>query len=376
MLEVNEKKLRKELAEAWNRLERPGRTSWLELEPVARILHWLGDPRAATYFRQAAEDRTVRADEAGWYLAIGNYYRLAGDPEKAGEWLRRAYEAFREEPSDYSVPYVDCAYLLGEYEEAVALGERWNYEHLPAVVLSRARLEGDASLARNLVGDLADHIRRHLTSLKEKGYVLHSWDRYELAMQAMEDLGGTVKEDEPPRKAPVRRRLMKGQVQEILEESDEDQDLTAVDRSGMDFAGEDFTNALLVDSDLRDANFSNAVFIETNMQGADLSGAILEGALLQQAILSGVNLKGVRLNLVENKNLTYADLSRTDLRDFDLSGMDLRMADLSDANLQGADLSGADLRHADLTDANLTGANLQGANLEGTDLDNAITNET
>jgi len=101
LLEITEKKLRKELAEAWNRLEsRPGRTSWLELEPVARILHWLGDPGAATYFRQAAEDRTVRADDAGWYLAIGNYYRLAGDHEQAGEWLRRAYEAFREEPSE------------------------------------------------------------------------------------------------------------------------------------------------------------------------------------------------------------------------------------------------------------------------------------
>jgi tetratricopeptide (TPR) repeat protein len=358
LLEVNEKKLRKDLAEAWNRLEsRPGRTSWLEFEPVARILHWLGDPGAATYFRQAAEDRTVRADDAGWYLAIGNYYRLAGDHEQAGEWLRRAYDAFREESSDNSVPYVDCAYLLGEYEEAVALGERWNAEHLPAVVLSRARLEGDASLARNLVGDLADHIRRHRISLREKGSVLHSWDRYELAMQALEDLGGAVSEDEPPRRAPVRRRLTKGQVLEILEDSDEDQDLTAVNLSGMDFAGEDFTNALLVDSDLRDANFSNAVFIETNMQGADLSGTILEGALLQQAILSDASLKGVRLDLVENKNLTYVDLSKTDLRSFELRGMDLRMADLSEADLRGADLSGADLR---------------GANLEGADLEEAI----
>jgi tetratricopeptide (TPR) repeat protein len=340
---------------------------------VARILHWLGDPRAAKYFRQAAEDRTLRADDAGWYLAIGNYYRLAGDPEQAGEWLRRAYEAFREESSEYSVPYVDCAYLLGEYEEAVALGERWNAEHLPAVVLSRARLEGDASLARNLVEDVADHIRRYRISLKEKGSVLHSWDRYELAVQAMEDLGGAVIEDEPPRRATVRRRLAKGQVLEILEDSDEDQDLTAVDLSGMDFAGEDFTNALLVDSDLRDANFSNAVFIETNMQGADLSGANLEGALLQQAILSGANLKGVRLDLVENKNLTYVDLSKTDLRGFDLQGMDLRMADLSEANLRGADLSGADLRHADLTGADLTAADLRGANLEGADLEGAIT---
>src|SRR5215203_3077444 len=210
LLEITEKKLRKELAEAWNRLEsRPGRTSWLELEPVARILHWLGDPGAATYFRQVAEDRTFRADDAGWYLAIGNYYRLAGDPERAGEWLRRVYEAFREEPSEYSVPYVDCAYLLDKYEEAVALGERWNAERLPAVVLSRARLEGDASLARNLVGDLADHIRRHRISLREQGSVLHSWDHYELAMQALEDLGGAVSEDEPPRRATVRRRLAK-----------------------------------------------------------------------------------------------------------------------------------------------------------------------
>jgi tetratricopeptide (TPR) repeat protein len=174
---------------------------------VARILHWLGDPGAATYFRRAAEDRTVRADDAGWYLGIGNYYRLAGDHEQAGEWLRRAHETFREESSHNSVPYVDCAYLLVEYEEAVALGERWNAEHLPAVILSRARLEGDESLARNLVGDLADHIRRHRISLKQTGSVLHSWDRYELALRAMEDLGNTVSDDEPPRMATVRRRL-------------------------------------------------------------------------------------------------------------------------------------------------------------------------
>jgi hypothetical protein len=145
--DVDEKRLRRELAKVRTRLERrPHAPSWREFEPMARVLHWLGDPQAAGYLRRAA-DRAPRAGRgrrrASWCLAVGNYYRLAGDHRPAGEWLERAHGAIVEVPSNGSSEFTyktDSAYLLGRYEEVAAIGERWGNEHVPMVALSRARL--------------------------------------------------------------------------------------------------------------------------------------------------------------------------------------------------------------------------------------------
>jgi uncharacterized protein YjbI with pentapeptide repeats len=413
MFEVNEKKLRKEVAEARRRLNRDPQYL-LYIESVGRCLRWLDDPESEELFAQAAARLSEDIGQSGVLirkrdlyplLTLGNYYRLAGDQARAREWYERAHSSLGppdEVPrsmADYERKVI-LAFLLGRDEEVVQLlALAWGREKDPwldsIAVVSDARLSENAALADEAAEAVAELIRRHRIRASDGPFDLHPWDQYELTLRAKAKLEG--RKDDAALPAPEllrrerelaesgvrrqetqapRKRLTRAQVQEILEESEEDQDLTAVDLSGMDFAGEHFTNALLVDSDLRDVNFSNAVFVETNMQGADLSGANLHGALLQQAILSGANLDGVRLNLVENKNLTYVDLSKTNLQGFDLSGMDLRMADLSEANLRGANLSGADLRRTDLTGADLTGANLQGANLEGADLERAIMDGT
>ena len=390
VLDVDEKRLRKELAKARTRLERrPDYPSWLELEPVARVLHWLGDPEAAGCFRRAAADRAPRADDARWYLAVGNYHRLAGDPRPAKEWLERAHGAIAEVTSGGSSGFTyktHSAYLLGRYEEVATIGERWGHEHLPMVALSRARLAADAGLAREVVEELSTHIRRHRITLNETGSVLHSWDRLELAIQATLELEGRsvealaplellgrLREGQDPREEePTRTRLTKARVMRTLDGQDEEPDLSYADLAGMDLSGVDFTNAILMGADLGGADLSGAVFVEANLSGADLRRAKLEGTLLQQADLSRAKLEDADLGAVEDKNLTYANLSGTDLSGSDLSSVDLRLADLSGANLRGVNLSAANLSSADLTGADLTGADLRGARLEHADFEDAV----
>ena len=64
--DVDEKRLRRELAKVRTRLERrPHAPSWREFEPMARVLHWLGDPQAAGYFRPAADRARARGAVGG-----------------------------------------------------------------------------------------------------------------------------------------------------------------------------------------------------------------------------------------------------------------------------------------------------------------------
>ena len=390
MLEVDEKKLHKELANARRRLQRRSDDpSWLQLEPVARVLHWLGDPEAAGYFRRAAADRAPRADEASWCLAVGNYYRLAGDHRPAKEWLERAHGAIVEVPSDGSSEFTyktDSAYLLGRHEEVAAIGERWGHQDVPMVALSRARLAADARLAGEVAEELSEHILRYRTSVEGTGSVLHTWDRLELALvttMELEDrsaeglapleLLGRVREGQSPRRQePTHTRLTKARVMRVLDGQEEEPDLSYADLAGMDLSGVDFTNAILMGADLGGADLSGAVFVEANLSGADLRRANLEGALLQQADLSRAKLEGADLGAVEGKNLTYANVSGTDLGGVDLGSADLRLADLSGANLRGANLNAANLGSADLTGADLTGADLRGAQVEHADFEDAI----
>lgn len=147
MLEIKNKKLRKELVEARQRLDRdPDRLSRVEI--VARILHWLGDREAEELFASAASQlheginaAKVRGRDidARMMLTLANYYRLAGDRRQAREWFERAYEAVGEVPSGGGPEFTyktDSGYLLGKYEEVVALGELWGNERAAAVALS------------------------------------------------------------------------------------------------------------------------------------------------------------------------------------------------------------------------------------------------
>src|ERR671917_490359 len=84
----------------------------------------------------------------------------------------------------------DSAYLLGRHEEVATIGERWGNGHLPMVALSRARLAGDAGLAREVVEDLAPHTGPHRIPLNEAGWVLPSGARLELAIRATLELEG------------------------------------------------------------------------------------------------------------------------------------------------------------------------------------------
>src|SRR5215217_3228361 len=86
LLEANEKKLRKELAEARSRLEFEPNTAW-STETVARCLRWIGDPEAQAFFEHAAsqqEDDIRWAEERSrdvptlMLLRLGTYCRLAG----------------------------------------------------------------------------------------------------------------------------------------------------------------------------------------------------------------------------------------------------------------------------------------------------------
>ena len=388
--DVDEKRLRRELAKVRTRLERrPHAPSWREFEPMARVLHWLGDPQAAGYFRRAAADRAPRADEASWCLAVGNYYRLAGDHRPAGECLERAHGAIVEVPSNGSSEFTyktDSAYLLGRYEEVAAIGERWGNEHVPMVALSRARLAADARLSREVAEELSEYIRRYRLGLNETGSVLHAWDRLEFALRDSMELEGRsaeglaplellrrVQEGQgPQREEPTRTRLTKARVMRILDGQEEEPDLSYADLAGMDLSGVDFTNAILMGADLGGPDLSGAVFVEANLSGADLRRANLEGAQLQQADLSRAKLEGADLGAVEDKNLTYVSLSGTDLSGSDLSSADLRLADLSGANLRGANLSAANLNGADFAAADLTGADLREAQAEHADFEDAI----
>src|ERR671920_713990 len=85
---VNEKRLRKELQEANFFLQRYPENSLL-LESVARGLYWLGEENARAYLIRVAQ-----AAETGFNyqpMRAGNYYRLAGEIEKANEHFEAAY---------------------------------------------------------------------------------------------------------------------------------------------------------------------------------------------------------------------------------------------------------------------------------------------
>ena len=353
---VNEKRLRKELQEANFFLQRYPEDS-RRLESVARALYWLDDENARAYLIMVAQ-----AAETGFNydpMRAGNYYRLAGESEKANEHFEAAYRdfaSFQGQPNSMSIcSMMEAAFHVGNFQVVVSLSERLETlegshrrEGKMVARLALARLHENAQVAAEVAEELENTIRkdRSLTPVATGGFDYWSW--YEIALQTEADLGGRRLEDacDDPlqnRKDVDRRRLTAEQVGEIQEQQDEEPDLSQTDLSRLDLRNVDLSGANLWGADLTEV---------------DLSGALLEEVNLREAILVGANLMGAALpyGLLEGANLERADLSGGNL-----AGAKLIGANLSEANLGYADLRGADLRGADLRGANLSEADLEGA---------------
>jgi len=118
---------------------------------------------------------------------------------------------------------------------------------------------------------------------------------------------------------------------------------------------------------------SGGILDQEELEALDLSGVDLSGASMKRTTLVGTNLSGARLAGV--------DLSRANLEGADLSGAILTGANLTDARLRGAKLAGCDLTdatldgavliRADLTDIKAAGVKGKGTSFNGARLDRA-----
>jgi uncharacterized protein YjbI with pentapeptide repeats len=362
---VNEKRLRKELQEANFFLQRYPENS-RRLESVARALYWLGDENARAYLIMVAKAAETEPNYDP--MRAGNYYRLAGEIEKANEHFEAAYRdfaSFQGQPNSMSMSsMMEAAFHLNNYQTVVSLSKRLETLEGPhrregkiVARLALARLHENAEVAAEVAEELENTIRkdRSLTPLATGGFDYWCW--YEIALQTEADLEGRSLEnacDNPlqNRKDVDRRRLTAEQLGEILEQRDEEPDLTQTDLSRLN---------------LQNVDLSGANLWEANLTEVDLSGALLEEVILREAILVEANLMGADLpySLLEGANLERADLSGADLSGADLSGGNLAGTKLTGANLSEANLSYADLRGADLCGADLRGADLSEADLEG-----------
>jgi uncharacterized protein YjbI with pentapeptide repeats len=358
---VNEKRLRKELQEADFFLQRYPENS-RRLESVARALYWLGEENARAYLLMVAQaaETGVNYDR----MRAGNYYRLAGEIERAHEHFEAAYRdlgSFQGQANSMSMcSMMEAAFHLHKYRTAVTSSKRLETLDGPhrregkmVARLALARLQENSEVAAEVAEELENAIRkdRSLTPLATGGFDYWSW--YEIALQTEADLGGRSLEnpcDDPPRnrKDVDRRRLTAEQLAEILELQDEEANLTKTDLSGLNLQNVDLSGANLWDANLtevdlsgallEEANLRVAILVEANLMGADLPHSSLEGANLERANLSGADLSGGNLagTKLTGANLSEANLGRADLRGADLSGADLRDADLSEADLEGA----------------------------------------
>jgi|SRR5215213_1424243 len=362
---VNEKRLRKELQEANFFLQRYPENS-RRLESVARALYWLGDENARAYLIMVAQAAETEFNYAP--MRAGNYYRLAGEIEKANEHFEAAYRdfaSFQGQPNSMSMcSMMEAAFHLNNNQTVVSLSKQLETLEGPhrregkiVARLALARLHENAEVAAEVAEELENTIRkdRSLTPLATGGFDYWSW--YEIALQTEAELEGRSLEnacDNPlqNRKDVDRRRLTAEQLGEILEQQDEEPDLSQTDLSRLN---------------LQNVDLSGANLWEANLTEVDLSGALLEEVNLREAILVEANLMGADLpySLLEGANLERADLCGADLSGGNLAGTKLTGANLSEANLSYADLRGADLCGADLRGADLSEADLEGAVTDG-----------
>jgi tetratricopeptide (TPR) repeat protein len=307
---IDERKLRKELAETLKALET--RESWYLHEAAGRCLRWLEESEEATrHFSIAARKRPVGNPPQGDSLvAAGNLHRLAGEHEEARalfshgrDLLRVKIESKLEDQGDDvdrdyllgDLTYLGlCCFFLGRYEEVEDL-EAFEQRVDPSSSISwtgriaRARRLGDLGEAIRAADEVSERIRKHRSKITDTGFVT-DWDFYELALQTEEGLRLESAEDasEGARVATAEARenaayaemlessLRPGPTKEELVEYvdslqyGEVAELEGADLSGVDLAGQYLWQAMLADANLRGSHLSGAELLAANLVGADL----------------------------------------------------------------------------------------------------------
>src|SRR5919112_884025 len=177
---VHEKRLRRELQEANFFLQRYPENSLL-LESVARGLYWLGEENARAYLIRVAQ-----AAETGFNyqpMRAGNYYRLAGEIEKANEHFEAAYRDYASlqgQPNSMIMcKMMEAAFHLNNYQAVVSLGKQLETLEGPhqregklVARLALARLHENVELAAEVAQELENAIRkdRFLTPVATGGF--------------------------------------------------------------------------------------------------------------------------------------------------------------------------------------------------------------
>lgn len=197
MLQITVGEIQQQLADAQSTLER--NPEWGILEAVGRCLHWLRDPTAPTYFRQAALAYPAeKLPTITGALTVGNLYRLAGDQMQAQTHFTQGYQQglfpnVQENPYTLQ-PVLKCCYFLGDDAEVERLAQRirainptlWT----PAFYveqLAQARQTRDATEVQMVAEALSDDIYQQCEWLAANaGPTL--WDWYEVAHDLFQEL--------------------------------------------------------------------------------------------------------------------------------------------------------------------------------------------
>jgi tetratricopeptide (TPR) repeat protein len=205
-INLTDKLLQKELVEVRKRYERSP-DKWLRCEPVARVLYWQNDPSASEYFKKAIKFRAMVESKRGAdYLALGNYCRMANEPELGGAYLRQGYEIMQQEkisvvdPNDvvFVIVYylVMLCFLLGNYEEALIYGTMLREKdpdfdpmYMPEqfTLLAEAKLNRDLAKAEKTVENTSWYLYSSRLKVSSDGPVT-PWDAYDLALQTVDEL--------------------------------------------------------------------------------------------------------------------------------------------------------------------------------------------
>ncbi|MDA0181932.1 hypothetical protein OJ997_16635 [Solirubrobacter phytolaccae] len=165
--------------------------SWTGYELLARGLRWIDEvDESQRLFHAAAVDliermeRLGRGDGAMWARATG-FFRMAGEPESAREWARRAIDGL-DAPTA-----VDTLFAGGDVDAALALAQREGIRTL-AVELVEAARDGDlARLDAVAAKPVREIVGGRFAPFEAGGvYPLDSWDWLELAHLARARLAG------------------------------------------------------------------------------------------------------------------------------------------------------------------------------------------
>lgn len=196
---INTDQLRKQLAKAQERLTRfPDGP--LEMEPVARCLHWLNDPAATDMFLRLA-DACGRAKNIGRsptkLMEQGNYLRLAREPEQALTCFAKArtlLEPRARAGDDIGVAeLIECCFLLDDYPEVIRLAEQLrsltpdtDLRAFAVARLASARVNRRNDEAAQVAEEFAKFIVEEDAELSDTSAALSLWDWYELALAPVE----------------------------------------------------------------------------------------------------------------------------------------------------------------------------------------------